>query len=343
MTIDRLDFLVIVPTYRRPEFLAQALRSALVQNNVSKRIIVVDDCPNGSAREVAESMGPCVVYLRNPRPTGGWPGKVRNYGFEISRAMGIQARFVHFLDDDDTVPAGHYENVKRAFGDNPQVGVVFGVLEPFCVFSQDLERRRRQETRLAQIRQEFSHAARVARIYHHIGSTMRMGALRRWLYRSHALIGGNLFLCSGAVIRHEHVIELGAFDPHIRITEDYEFFTRAIVAKGVHFLGRISANYRVGGADSLWNPMELSTQAEVQLRAEVARLLQSRYLRLQSEFGAVRLKLTAVAFHLATWIIDSLLIPLLDRCALVLIRREKQRRRTPGSNRALTAIASGSR
>jgi GT2 family glycosyltransferase len=40
MTSDMIDFLVIVPTCRRPEFLVQTLKSALAQSGVSKRLIV---------------------------------------------------------------------------------------------------------------------------------------------------------------------------------------------------------------------------------------------------------------------------------------------------------------
>ncbi|HEY1313086.1 MAG TPA: glycosyltransferase, partial [Steroidobacteraceae bacterium] len=108
MTTNITDFLVIVPTYRRPEFLAAALRSALSQSGVSKQIIVVDDCPDGSAGPIVASLDPAIIYLKNPHPSSGWPARVRNYGFDTSLQMGIRARFVHFLDDDDTVPDGHY-------------------------------------------------------------------------------------------------------------------------------------------------------------------------------------------------------------------------------------------
>jgi GT2 family glycosyltransferase len=314
MTDDGIyDFLVIVPTHRRPEFLIESLKSVLRQTGVTKRIIVVDDCPHGSARHATTRLDPSLIYLQNPQPSGGWPSRVRNYGFNTSIALGIKARFVHFLDDDDTVPRGHYERVKQAFAAHAEVGVIFGLLRPFCAFSPNSERRRRQEAQLRHMRKGYSRTALRAWIYHHVGATLKLPMVSRWLYRSHAMFGDYLFLCSGAVIRHEQVIRLGGFDPEIRITEDYEFFTRAILASGVHFLERISANYRLGSLDSLWHPLEPSEQEQIDHRAETQRFLTSRFLRLQQEFGFVRFRAQRVAFRLVAGLLDSAVVPLIGR------------------------------
>jgi GT2 family glycosyltransferase len=321
MTTDFFDFLVIVPTYRRPAFLAEALKSALGQSGVSKCIIVVDDCPNGSAQPMTASIDPSLIYLKNPNPSGGWPAKVRNFGFDASVRLGVKARFVHFLDDDDIVPYGHYERVKQAFAAHQGIGVVFGTMRPFCVFSGDAQRRERQEAQLRAKRQEFAHAARLAWIYHHVGATLMLGFLSRWLYRSHAIFGRYLFLCSGAIIRHSQVVTLGGFNPQIRITEDYEFFSRAIMAGGAHFLERISVNYRLGNNDSLWNPLELSTQEEADHQAEVRHYLTRRYQRLQSDFGNFRFRAMESAFKFVAWALESAVIPLMDRFAFARIRR----------------------
>jgi glycosyltransferase involved in cell wall biosynthesis len=298
MTLDMTDFLVIVPTYRRPELLAQTLKSALAQSGVSKRIIVIDDCPEGSAQRVVAGIDPAVIYLRNPAPSGGWPGKVRNFGFDASLRLKLKAHFVHFLDDDDTIPLGHYERVKQAFTQHPDVGVVFGKLRPFCVFSDDPQRRARQEAQLASTRQHFAHMARLAWIYHHVGASLKLKFLSRWLYRSHAIFGTHLFLCSGAVIRHTHFAALGGFDPRIRITEDYEFFARAILAGGVHFMGRISANYRLGNSDALWSSLEMSAEQASSRQAEVRDCLLRRSRQLQARFGFFRFAMRRIAFRL---------------------------------------------
>jgi len=326
MTNDIYDFLVIVPTHRRPEFLTEALKSVLRQTGVSKCIVVVDDCPEGSARQLTASLDPSLIYLKNPQPSGGWPAKVRNYGFNTSIARGIKARFVHFLDDDDTVPRGHYERVKQAFAAHPEAGVVFGVLRPFCAFSQNAARRRRQQAQLRQMWREYLCNARRAWIYHHVGATLNLPKISRWLYRSHAMFGDYLFLCSGAVIRHEQVVRLGGFNPELRITEDHEFFTRAIMAGGAHFLERISANYRLGSTDSLWNPLEPDANAQSHQRIEVQECLTARYLKLQAEFGMFRFRARRAVFTCAAVILDLAVAPLIGRLGVAGLQASKVRR-----------------
>jgi len=91
------------------------------QTGVTLDAFVVDDCPQGSAQEAVRSLSdPRVTYVRNPHPTGGAPGVVRNLAGP--RGSGT---YVHFLDDDDLVPEGHYAAVRDAFGRGPDVGLGF--------------------------------------------------------------------------------------------------------------------------------------------------------------------------------------------------------------------------
>ena len=173
-----------------------------------------------------------------------------------------------------------------------------------------------QKAQLLQKQREFSYAARVAWVYHHIGATLKLPGLRKWLYHSHALLGGSFFLCSGAMIRHEHMLALGGFDPAIRITEDYEFYTRAIMAHGACFMQKCSAHYRVGSADSLWNPLDLDAQQALDHQAEAQRFLTLRYRRLSAEFGRPRFKFRKFTFACASLLLESVAIPLLDRVGI---------------------------
>lgn len=144
-----IDVSVVIPTFRRNQELAEAIASVQAQQGVSLEILVVDDSPEGSAQPVAESLGDRrLCYLRNLHPTGGIPSVARNLGWP--RASG---RFVHFLDDDDIVPAGHYAAVIAAFASRPEVGLVFGRVEPFGVCP---------EAQLQHERRYFAQAARNA-------------------------------------------------------------------------------------------------------------------------------------------------------------------------------------
>ena len=86
---------VIIPTYNRREFLADAINSVLSQTQTSLEVIVVDDCSTDSTADYVKSIADeRVRYFRNEK----------NSGQEVSRMNGLrQARgkYITFLDDDD--------------------------------------------------------------------------------------------------------------------------------------------------------------------------------------------------------------------------------------------------
>jgi glycosyltransferase involved in cell wall biosynthesis len=93
-------FSVVIPTYRRPDLLVQALESVTAQTFFDYEVIVIDDDPDRSARAVVESAAadrPDVrfAYHENDQAKGG--SGARNAG--LARAGGT---WVAFLDDDDT-------------------------------------------------------------------------------------------------------------------------------------------------------------------------------------------------------------------------------------------------
>jgi succinoglycan biosynthesis protein ExoM len=97
----RLDVAVCVVTYRRPESLARLLRSLQeldVPPGCSVRVLVVDNDPSGSAREVAAAAdGPLPVsYDCEPRPG---VAAARNRAVATARPCDLIA----FVDDDMTV------------------------------------------------------------------------------------------------------------------------------------------------------------------------------------------------------------------------------------------------
>lgn len=305
------DFLVIIPTYKRQDALRAAIRSAVNQRGVTKRIVVADDCPDGSAADVVRKF-PEVIYLKNPEPSGGWPGRVRNFALEACRGTGIKARHVHFLDDDDTVPEGHYAVAKETFEQHPNIGVVFGILRPFCMFSSDPERRRRQELQLRDVRDARCRAGRFPWLCQQIDTSLRLPAVAQWLYRQYAIFGPEMFLCSGGVIRHEHVLELGGF-PDFRITQDYCFYSDAIRKFGAVFLRRETAGYGVGNSNAVWNPLDLSGAAMVAHTNEWTQELAVRHRNVVAEIGYFKYLWLKITFRVEIAIFDRILVPVLDR------------------------------
>jgi len=238
-----VEISVIIPTYRRPRELAESIASALGQAGAIVEIIVVDDSPEGSAQEVVEQFQDNrLTYLRNPEPTGGIPSIVRNLGWP--RAKGA---FVHFLDDDDIVPDGHYRAVKDAFAAHPKVGFIFGRVEPFGIGPP------------GQLRHEglyFADAAKKASMCRRFGS--------KWAFIGRMMFDKALLVSSASVFRHECVRRLDGFDPEIRLMEDADFHVRALREFGAYFMDRVAIRYRIGSPSLMHSPNPNESQLQLQ-------------------------------------------------------------------------------
>jgi glycosyltransferase involved in cell wall biosynthesis len=251
-----IDFSVVIPTFRRPKQLMEAIRSVLGQKGVTLEVLVIDDCPDGSAGETIEDLRePRVSYLRNPAPTGGIPSVVRNLALPIATG-----RFVHFLDDDDIVPDGHYLNVMTAFENHTGIGLVFGRIEPFgkCPVEQ-LEHERRY----------FTKAARAAL------ACSRFGA--KFAFTAQMLFDSPILVCSAGVIRRECLSKVGGFDPRIRLMEDADFYARIMRHCGACYLDQLALCYRIGSPSLMHSPSPDPAQLEQQRVGR--RRMQEKYLK----------------------------------------------------------------
>jgi glycosyltransferase involved in cell wall biosynthesis len=250
------DFSVVIPTFRRRIQLMEAIESVRRQAGILFEIIVVDDCPEGSAREAVEALqDERISYIRNPVPTGGAPSIVRNLAWPM--ACGA---FVHFLDDDDVVPEGHYAAVKAAFENHPDVGLVFGRIEPFGAGP---------ESQLQHERRYFANAARRA------SASGRFG--KRWAFTSRMLFESPMLVCSAGAIRRECIERIGGFDPSIRLLEDADFYARVMRECGAYFLDKVVLRYRIGSPSLMHSPNPPPDQLKAQ--REGRRRMQWKYLR----------------------------------------------------------------
>ena len=228
-----VDVSVVIPTFRRPQQLLEAVSSALSQEGVRVEVVVVDDSPEGSAEGAISKLGDARVrYRKREQPSGGRPALVRNEGARLA-----QGRYVHFLDDDDLVASGTYLEAVAALDGNPGKGVAFGRVEPF---GED-------PVVLADQQSYFRSATQRA----------RLGA---WLDSPRFLVANMLFkptvlVNSACLIRRECIEPLHGYNCEIDIVEDVDFFIRAIRRFGFVFLDRVVIHYRTG-APSLMHNLE---------------------------------------------------------------------------------------
>ena len=249
-----VDISVVIPTYRRNRQLAEAIASVKAQNGVAIEILVVDDCPDGGAKTVVDDLQDRrIAYLRNPRPTGGVPSAVRNLGWP--RAQG---RFVHFLDDDDIVPAGHYAAAIAAFVRHPEIGLVFGRIAPFG---------NGPAAQLQHERRFFERAARAAALCARFGP--------RRAFAGQMLFDLPLLVCSASMVRRECVAAVGGFDPQIRLMEDADFHLRVMRRFGACFIDQVTLHYRIG-FPSLMHALEPPLE-QVRMQREGRQRMRAKY------------------------------------------------------------------
>jgi glycosyltransferase involved in cell wall biosynthesis len=251
-----IDLSVVIPTYRRNKELAEALASVLRQGGVTFEVLVIDDCPDGSAKDVVDALKDSrVTYRKNPHPTGGVPSVVRNLGWPSAKG-----KFVHFLDDDDVVPDGHYSVVKAAFETRPEVGLIFGRIEPFGNCS---------EMQLQHERRYFYEAARRASACGRFGT--------RFAFTSRMLFDRAMLVCSAGIMRRESVERINGFDPEIRLLEDADFYARLMRECGASYLDGVALRYRIGSPSLMHSPAPSTAQLHQQHRGR--RRMQLKYLK----------------------------------------------------------------
>lgn len=93
---------VVIPTFKRPELLANAIRSVLDQSVAPAEIIISDNDPAHSARSVASEFD--TKYVDSSSESGA--SHARNSGEAIATS-----EWIAFLDDDDTWQSDYLKHV----------------------------------------------------------------------------------------------------------------------------------------------------------------------------------------------------------------------------------------
>jgi glycosyltransferase involved in cell wall biosynthesis len=224
--MDRADVSVIVATFRREKLLLEAVASARSQRGVDVEVIVVDDSPEGSAREGVLAMKDARVrYAHRDCPSGGRPGAVRNEGVRLSTAP-----LLHFLDDDDRLFDGSLRDLAETITSH-RYPMAFGRVVPFGDASKVL-------------REQTAYFRRMASVMRRLRGRHKFAA--QLLFREMP------FVNSACMIPRQVFDAFGGYDETLRCCEDVELFLRVGRERGFIFVDRDVLHYRVG-APSLMN------------------------------------------------------------------------------------------
>ena len=193
-------FSVVIPTYRRLGLLPDALRSLATQTMRDFEVLVVDDDPAQSAKELVEGFTELSVrYLPNDNARGG--SGARNTG-----AFAATGEWVAFLDDDDIWLPHKLAAVKTLITESadPQLALVYSGHEKY-----DFERRAVISTYEPKVRGQ---------------------ALKQLLYKNY--VGG----MSVAVVRRDLLVRLGGLDARFLALQDMELYVRLAQNGAIDFV-----------------------------------------------------------------------------------------------------------
>ena len=103
---------VVIPTYNRAGFIAQAIESVLAQSEKVDEIIVVDDGSTDNTQEVVQNFHEVRYLLQK----NGGVSSARNSGIKAARG-----EWIAFLDSDDVWEKGKIAQQKSFHEENPQL------------------------------------------------------------------------------------------------------------------------------------------------------------------------------------------------------------------------------
>ena len=242
---------VIIPTFDRRQALREAVDSVLSQSHPEVEVIVVDDgSTDGTGEFMASAFDDPRVRYRYQANAG--VSAARNAGLDLATGA-----YIAFLDSDDTWEPWHLSLLVAGLDRHPEVGLIWtetkfvdplGVVTASPALAQLLSaygRFSREElfassSPLTDLGVDLPTSDRDQRLY--VGDIFS------------PMIMGNFVLTSSAVIRRDRVDEVGRFDEHLRVGEDYDFFLRACRAGPVAFADVVDTRYRIGTADKLGGP-----------------------------------------------------------------------------------------
>jgi len=188
---------VVIPTYNAAGFIEETLRSVLGQTFGDFEVIVIDDGSTDETCSIASAMGAKVRVLKQKRA-----------GVCVARNRGLheaRGRYICFLDHDDV---WHREKLSRqleAFDRDPDLALI--------------------HTHMLRWHEDTAGGYPPSQtLFEEHPSTELDADQSGWAY--HHLLVDSFILTSTAMMRVDAVREVGAFDPALPYSEDWDLWLR---------------------------------------------------------------------------------------------------------------------
>lgn len=219
---------VLIVTYRRDAFLAQALRSLQAQTLDDWEAIVVDNGSSRSARRAVESGDDKrFVYVAAPTNLGECGG--RNLAFSYS-----SGEYVCYLDDDDILPPDSLASRLDFYRRHPQCGMIYG---EYRRFGGDDNGTIQVGSRAPGFYKSWYDALLARLDYAHADAY--------YFLRLFNFVRGGTPL-----IRRRTLETVGLFDERYPVYGDYEMWLRIARSYSIRFLDKEVYHYRVHPAST---------------------------------------------------------------------------------------------
>ena len=118
---DKPKVTVLISTYNRPQYLAEAIESVVNQRYQNWELIVLNDGGIDVSEVVAKFADPRVIYV--PDDVNRGAARRFNQGLELARG-----EYVTYLGDDDVFYPNHVEVLAKALDENPDVALAYSDL-----------------------------------------------------------------------------------------------------------------------------------------------------------------------------------------------------------------------
>jgi len=188
---------VIMPCYNQARFLSEAVASLQAQVFPHWECIIINDGSSDDTAQVGATLAATDSRVRLiSQQNRGLPG-ARNRGLDEARGQ-----LVHFLDADDYILPGMYENMAKIFQTRSDVSVVYSGFQSVTA-SRDLRRSTPVRPEPADV--------------------------------FHDLLESNLWPCHAIMVRKAAIDSVGPFDEALRSCEDWDLWLR-IASTGGKFV-----------------------------------------------------------------------------------------------------------